>query len=217
MRQFFPRKRDLIALIWELIERTRVESFRHRAQDYARPINHNFMPFWVSCGCGAEISVGWFQYLYLLLDRLSQTSSSGSDEASILGIRPRPRLPHSQSKSARDENVLAGHAVATLSPIESDDQLLSVLCVSRQAQRSQAAHVFDNSPMASRLLPECIIDLGFASLIALEYALCCDTGFCITHNTSPFVINMGMNSNIIKYLVVALRFALCVTAEPELL
>jgi hypothetical protein len=108
--------------------------------------------------------------------------------------------------SCRGENVLACHAVATLSPIESDDQLLSVLCVSRQAQRSQAAHVFDNSPMASRLLPECIIDLGFASLIALEYALCCDTGFCITHNT-PLFYKYGNEQQ--HYQVLSCRAPLC--------
>jgi hypothetical protein len=39
---------------------------------------------------------------------------------------------------------------------------------------------------------------------ALEYALCSDTGFCITHNTPLFLMfhmqNMGMKGMIIKYL-----------------
>jgi hypothetical protein len=66
--------------------------------------------------------------------------------------------------------------------------LIICFCVSRQTQCSQAVHVFDDSSMASCFLPERIIDLGFPSLIAPEYALCGDTGFCITHNSPLFLI-----------------------------
>jgi hypothetical protein len=52
-------------------------------------------------------------------------------------------------------------------------------------------HVLDGSRMARRLLPQCIIDFGFALLIAVEYTFC--TQFCIRHE-SPAVYTMAASS-----------------------
>jgi hypothetical protein len=56
--------------------------------------------------------------------------------------------------------------------IKTTGTAFSLLCaqffISRQAQRFQAVHVFDNSLVALRLQPECVINFLFASLSALE-------------------------------------------------
>jgi len=49
-------------------------------------------------------------------------------------------------------------------------------------------HVFDGGPMASRFLPQRIIDFSFPSLIAIEYALGGGTRLCLTHNSPFFLI-----------------------------
>jgi hypothetical protein len=50
--------------------------------------------------------------------------------------------------------------------------LPSAFFVPRQAQRSQALHVLDDSRAASSFLLQCIIDFRLAPLIAIKYTFC---------------------------------------------
>jgi hypothetical protein len=55
-------------------------------------------------------------------------------------------------------------------PSRINDRLLVFgFLVPRQAQRSQALHVLDDSRTASSFLLQCIIDFRFAPLIAFKY------------------------------------------------
>jgi hypothetical protein len=55
-------------------------------------------------------------------------------------------------------------------PPRINDRLLAFgFFVPRQAQRSQALHVFDDSRTASSFLLQCVIDFRFAPLIAFKY------------------------------------------------
>jgi hypothetical protein len=58
---------------------------------------------------------------------------------------------------------------ATVPPRINDRLLVFGFLVPRQAQRSQALHVLDDSRTASSFLLQCIIDFRFAPLIAFKY------------------------------------------------
>jgi hypothetical protein len=64
---------------------------------------------------------------------------------------------------------VTGRTPATVPPRINDHLLAFGFIVSRQAQRSQALHVLDDSRTASRLLFQCFVDFRFAPLIAGEY------------------------------------------------
>src|SRR5205823_12244444 len=53
------------------------------AQDYARPIDHDPVPFRSGRGCSAKLSSGWTRNLLLLPDRLSEARRTGSGESNI--------------------------------------------------------------------------------------------------------------------------------------
>ena len=82
---FFLVNATYICLIWELIDRT--PGLAEGAQDHALPIDHDLMPVRGGCSCSAEISTCWSRNMYLLPRRLSETTSTGSWEANISGIK----------------------------------------------------------------------------------------------------------------------------------
>jgi len=78
---FFLVNATYIGLSWELIDRTLVDKVSPGVQDYACPLDRDFMPFRGRCCCSAEISAGWTRNLYFLPDRLSEARSAGQADA----------------------------------------------------------------------------------------------------------------------------------------
>jgi NAD(P)-dependent dehydrogenase (short-subunit alcohol dehydrogenase family) len=79
----FHGARRLTIRAWDALRGFTQRGFAEGAQGHALPVGRYVMCFRGGCGRGVEISADWARNVLLLPDRLSETRSAGSREATI--------------------------------------------------------------------------------------------------------------------------------------